>query len=79
MVVFLQYLEVIRQIIYTTNTIECLNSQLSKVTNNKRSFLRNDPFFPTLYLKLHYAKMEYAHSKLGRSYGPFFDKFEGRV
>jgi len=38
LVVFLQYPEVIRRIVYTTNSIEGLNSQLRKVTNNKRVF-----------------------------------------
>uniref|UniRef100_UPI0039777514 transposase n=1 Tax=Candidatus Megaera polyxenophila TaxID=988779 RepID=UPI0039777514 len=60
----------------TTNAIEGLNSQLRKVTNNKRVFPSDDSVFKTLYLTidLHYTNMEYAHSKFGRSYGPFFDK-----
>ena len=36
LIIFLQYPEVIRRIIDTTNAIESLNSQLRKVTNNKR-------------------------------------------
>lgn len=77
LVVFvLQYPEVIRRIIYTTSAIEGLNRQLRKVTNNKRAFPSDDSVFKTFILdnRLHYPKMEYAYSKLGRSYGPFFEK-----
>ena len=54
LVIFLQYPEVIRRIIYTTNTIEGLNSQLRKVTNNKRVFPSDDSVFKTLYLTIGY-------------------------
>ena len=54
LVVFLQYPEVIRRIIYTTNAIEGLNSQLRKVTNNKRVFPSDDSVFKTLYLTIDY-------------------------
>ena len=46
--------EVIRRIIYTTNAIEGLNSQLRKVTNNKRFFPSDDSVFKTLYLTIGY-------------------------
>ena len=36
---FLEYSEAIRRIIYTINAIESLNSQLRKVTKNKRALL----------------------------------------
>ncbi len=54
LIIFLQYPEVIRRIIYTTNAIEGLNSQLRKVTNNKRGFPNDDSVFKTLYLTIDY-------------------------
>ncbi len=54
LIIFLQYPEVIRRIIYTTNAIEGLNSQLRKVTNNKRGFPNDDSIFKTLYLTIDY-------------------------
>ena len=45
LVIFLQYPEEIRRIIYTTNAIESLNSQLRKVTKNKRVFPSDDSVF----------------------------------
>ncbi len=36
--IFLGYPEAIRKVIYTTNSVESVNSQLRKVTNNKRVF-----------------------------------------
>ena len=44
----------IKKIIYTTNAIESLNSQLRKVTNNKRVFPTDDAVFKTLYLTIDY-------------------------
>lgn len=45
LIIFLQYPEEIRKIIYTTNAIESLNSQLRKVTKNKRIFPNDDAVF----------------------------------
>ena len=59
LVVFLQYTEVIRRIIYTTNAIEGLNSQLRKVTNNKRVFPSDDSVFKTLYLTIDYITPQF--------------------
>ena len=42
LVIFMQYPPSIKKIIYTTNAIESLNSQLRKVTNNKRVFPNED-------------------------------------
>jgi transposase-like protein len=54
LVIFLQYPEAIRKIIYTTNAIESVNSQLRKVTNNKRVFPNDESVFKTLYLTINY-------------------------
>lgn len=54
LMIFLQYPEAIRKIIYTTNAIESLNNQLRKVTKNKRVFPSDESVFKTLYLTINY-------------------------
>ena len=54
LVIFMGYPPSIKKIIYTTNAIESLNSQLRKVTNNKRVFPTDDSVFKTLYLTIDY-------------------------
>lgn len=54
LVIFLGFPKEIRKIIYTTNSIESLNSQLRKVTKNKRSFPSDDAVFKNLYLAIEY-------------------------
>ena len=54
LIIFLQYPKAIRRIIYTTNAIESLNSQLRKVTKNKRVFPSDESVFKTLYLTINY-------------------------
>ena len=69
-----QYPESIRKIIYTTNAIESLNSQLRRVTKNKRVFPSDESVFktPAKWVKLQKRgkselepQMDYADSKLG--------------
>lgn len=81
LVVFLQYPEVIRRIIYTTNSIESLNSQLRKVTNNKRVFPSDDAVFKSLYLTIDYItrKWNMPIQNWGESMAHFLIKFEGRI
>ena len=50
LVLFLQYPEQIRRIIYTTNAIESLNNQLRKVTRNRRVFPSDDAALKAFYL-----------------------------
>jgi transposase-like protein len=80
LVVFLQYPEVIRRIIYTTNAIEGLNSQLRKVTNNKRVFPSDDSVFKTLYLTIDYITRKWSMpiQNWGEAMAHFLIKFEGR-
>lgn len=80
LVVFLQYPEVIRRIIYTTNAIESLNSQLRKVTNNKRVFPNDDSVFKTLYLTIDYITRKWTMpiQNWGEAMAHFLIKFEGR-
>jgi transposase-like protein len=81
LVVFLQYPELIRRIIYTTNTIEGLNSQLRKVTNNKRVFPNDDSVFKTLYLTIDYITRKWTMpiQNWGEAMAHFLIKFEGRI
>ena len=81
LVVFLEYPEVIRRIIYTTNTIEGLNSQLRKVTNNKRVFPNDDSVFKTLYLTIDYITRKWTMpiQNWGEAMAHFLIKFEGRI
>lgn len=81
LVVFLQYPTVIRRIIYTTNTIEGLNSQLRKVTNNKRVFPSDDSVFKTLYLTIDYITRKWTMpiQNWGEAMAHFLIKFEGRI
>ncbi len=51
---FLQYPPEIRKVIYTTNAIESLNSQLRKVTNNRRTFPNDEAVFKALFLAITY-------------------------
>ena len=81
LVVFLQYPEVIRRIIYTTNAIEGLNSQLRKVTNNKRVFPNDDSVFKTLYLTIDYITRKWTMpiQNWGEAMAHFLIKFESRI
>jgi transposase-like protein len=81
LVVFLQYPAVIRRIIYTTNAIEGLNSQLRKVTNNKRVFPSDDSVFKTLYLTIDYITRKWTMpiQNWGEAMAHFLIKFEGRI
>lgn len=49
---FLAFPQEIRRILYTTNAIESLNSQLRKVTDNKRIFPNDDAVRKSLYLAI---------------------------
>ncbi len=81
LIIFLQYPEVIRRIIYTTNAIEGLNSQLHKVTNNKRGFPNDDSIFKTLYLTIDYItrKWNMPIQNWGEAMAHFLIKFDGRI
>jgi putative transposase len=53
---FLSYPAEIRRILYTTNAIESVNSQLRKVLKPKGSFPTDDAVLKVLYLALQHAK-----------------------
>ncbi|WP_339051754.1 IS256 family transposase [Candidatus Lariskella endosymbiont of Epinotia ramella] len=80
LVIFLQYPESIRKIIYTTNAIESLNSQLRKVTRNKRVFPNDDSVFKVLYLTIDYITKKWTMpiSNWNEAMAHFIIKFDGR-
>jgi transposase-like protein len=77
----MQYPEAIRKVIYTTNSIESVNSQLRKVTNNKRVFPNDDSVFKTLYLTIKYitAKWTMPIQNWNEAMAHFLIKFEDRI
>lgn len=81
LVIFLGYPGAIRKIIYTTNAIESVNSQLRKVTNNKRVFPSDDSVFKTLYLTIGYItrKWNMPIQNWNEAMAHFLIIFEGRI
>lgn len=81
LVIFLQYPDSIRKIIYTTNAVESVNSQLRKVTNNKRIFPGDDAVFKTLYLTIKYitARWTMPIQNWNEAMAHFLIKFEDRI
>lgn len=81
LVIFLQYPAAIRRIIYTTNAIESLNSQLRKVTKNKRIFPSDDAVFKTLFLAIGYITKKWTMPirNWNEAMPHFMIKFEDRI
>lgn len=81
LMIFLQYPEAIRRIIYTTNSIESLNNQLRKVTKNKRVFPSDESVFKTLYLTIEYITRKWSMSiqNWNEAMAHFLIKFEDRI
>lgn len=78
---FLQYPEEIRKVIYTTNAIESLNSQLRKVTKNKRTFPNDASVFKTLFLAINYITKKWTMpiQNWNTAMAHFMIKFDGRI
>ena len=81
LIIFLQYPEAIRRIIYTTNSIESLNNQLRKVTKNKRVFPSDESVFKTLYLTIEYITRKWSMpiQNWNEAMAHFLIKFEDRI
>ena len=81
LMIFLQYPEAIRKIIYTTNAIESLNNQLRKVTKNKRVFPSDESVFKTLYLTIDYITRKWSMpiQNWNEAMVHFLIKFEDRI
>jgi transposase-like protein len=78
---FLQYPEEIRKVIYTTNAIESLNSQLRKVTKNKRTFPNDASVFKTLFLAINYITKKWTMpiQNWNMAMAHFMIKFDSRI
>ena len=81
LVIFLGYPEPIRRVIYTTNAVESVNSQLRKVTKNKRVFPNDMAVFKTLYLTIEYITRKWTApiQNWNVAMAHFMIKFEDRV
>lgn len=79
--IFLEYPASIRRIIYTTNSIESVNSQLRKVTKNKRIFPTDDAVFKSLYLTIRYITRKWSMpiQNWNETMAHFLIKFDGRI
>ena len=58
-----EYTKEIRQIVYTTNPIESLNSALRKVTNGKGCFVNEEALNKVLYLRIKQLKDKWGKNK----------------
>ena len=77
---FLAYPAPIRRVLYTTNCIESLNSQLRKVTRNRGPFPNDDAVFKLFFLALQNAKPSWKAPKEWCSTIAHLDiVFEGRL
>ena len=81
LVIFLQYPKEIRKVIYTTNAIESVNSQLRKVTKNKRILPSDDSVFKTLYLAIGYITKKWSMPirNWSEAIAHFIVKFDDRI
>ena len=81
LIIFLQYPEAIRRVIYTTNAVESVNSQFRRVTKNKRVFPNDIAVFKTLYLTINYMTRKWTMpiANWNEAMSHFLIKFEDRI
>lgn len=81
LMIFLSYPEAIRKVIYTTNAVESVNSQLRKVTKNKRVFPNDESVFKILYLTIDYITRKWTMpiKDWNAAMAHFMIQFEGRI
>ena len=81
LVVFLDFPEQIRRVIYTTNAIESVNSQLRKTTKNKKVFPNDTAVYKILYLTIANITRKWTMpiSNWNEAMSHFLIKFEGRI
>ena len=81
LVVFLDFPEQIRRVIYTTNAIESVNSQLRKTTKNKKIFPNDTAVYKILYLTIANITRKWSMpiSNWNEAMSHFLIKFEGRI
>lgn len=77
---FLSYPQEIRRMLYTTNAVESLNSQLRKVLRNRGPFPNEDAVFKVLFLAIQNAKTRWrANKNWNRVLSQLDIFFEGRL
>lgn len=77
---FLSYPQEIRRMLYTTNAVESLNSQLRKVLRNRGPFPNEEAVFKVLFLAIQNAKTKWRPSKhWSRVLAQLDIFFEGRL
>jgi len=77
---FLSYPQEIRRMLYTTNAVESLNSQLRKVLRNRSPFPNEDAVFKVLFLAIQNAKTRWSPAKTWKQVLRQLDIFfEGRL
>lgn len=77
---FLSYPQEIRRMLYTTNAVESLNSQLRKVLRNRGPFPNEDAVFKVLFLAIQNAKTHWrANKNWNRVLSQLDIFFEGRL
>ncbi len=77
---FLAYLKEVRKILYTTNTIESVNSQLRKVLRPKGHFPSDDAVIKLIYLALQRAQVKWRASiHWKQAMAHFAVMFDGRL
>src|SRR5262249_3927269 len=77
---FLAYPEEIRRILYTTNVIESLNSQLRKPLRNRGPFPNDEAVFKVFFLAIRNAKLRWNPAPGWFQVLAHFDiTFEGRL
>lgn len=81
LMIFLGYPEEIRRVIYTTNAVESVNSQLRRVTKNKRVFPNDESVFKILYLTIEYITRKWTMpiQNWNVAMAHFMIKFDGRI
>jgi transposase-like protein len=81
LMIFLSYPPAIRKVIYTTNAVESVNSQLRKVTKNKRVFPNDESVFKILYLTIEYITRKWTMPirDWNEAMAHFMIKFDGRI
>jgi len=81
LMIFLGYPEEIRKVIYTTNAVESVNSQLRRVTKNKRVFPNDESVFKILYLTIEYITRKWTMPirDWNVAMAHFMIKFDGRI
>lgn len=81
LMVFLQYPNPIRRVIYTTNVVESVNSPFRRVTKNKRVFPNAIAVFKRLYLTTNYMTRKWTTSihNWSEAIAHFLIKIEKRI